>query len=259
MVKTIKKYLTLHLKIALEYKISFLLMVIGQFLSILLELIAVYSLFDKFQLLNEYNIYELFLGFSIIWMGESLAEIFGKGFDSFAKIIKNGKFDILLIRPENIFLQIIGTDIAYNKLGKIIPALILIIVSYINLVHSITIYNLMLIIFMILSSFILFLSILINGASLCFYTTESLEIINIFLHGSKQLGQYPMNIYNKFIRIVFTIIIPLSIVNYFPMLYLTNKSTNILLVFCPLITIIYLTISILIFNIGIKHYTSTGS
>ena len=113
--KLVLNYLSLHLKIALEYKSSFILIMIAQAVYMLIELFAIYSLLIKFDLLGIYDINQVLLSFSTIWLGYSLSELFGRGFDDFYKIIVNGNFDLLLIRPRNIYLQIFGADICYEK------------------------------------------------------------------------------------------------------------------------------------------------
>ena len=53
--KLIKRYLSLHLKIALEYKSSFILTMIAQALKVGAELMVVMSLFSKFKLFDKYD------------------------------------------------------------------------------------------------------------------------------------------------------------------------------------------------------------
>ena len=253
------KYLSANIKKALEYKASFILTLIAQGLTMYIELFTLESLFKKFALLDLYNINELTLGFAIIWFGFTASEIFARGFDHFKDLIVEGKFDILLIRPRNIYLQIIGSKFSLEKIGRLILATYLLISSYLNVIESITILNLLSLLLMTISSTVLFTSILIIGAYFCFKTVQGLEFVNILTCGSRQLAQYPMGIYNKIIRIIFTFIIPITFVNYYPVLFITNKADNILYLFCPLVTFIFLGISILIFNHGIKNYYSTGS
>ena len=100
----IKNYLSLHLKISLEYKSSFILTVISQALAMLVELFTVMTLFSKFKLLDVYNTYELLLGFSTLWLGYSLVEMFGRGFDHFSRIIVTGPSlisEISIIAPNS--------------------------------------------------------------------------------------------------------------------------------------------------------------
>ena len=255
----IKKYLSMHLKVALEYKVSFILTIIAQSLSMFLEIFAVEALFYKFSLLDVYNINQLILSYSVVWLGFSLAETFSRGFDHFADLIVNGNFDLLLIRPRNIFLQIFGSDICYEKLGRVLLALYLVISSFIKLVGSISILKILLLILMILASFILFTSVFILCAAFCFKTVQGLEIINIFTNGTRTLAQYPMDIYNKVIRIIFTVVIPITFINYYPIQYLNNTTNNLLYLLCPFAILVFLFISIIVFKAGIKHYYSTGS
>ena len=255
----IKNYLSLHLKISLEYKSSFILTVISQTLAMLVELFVVISLFNKFKLLDTYNTYEILLGFSTLWLGYSLVELFGRGFDHFSKIIINGNFDLLLIRPRSLFIQIFGSDICYEKTGRVLISLLIFIYSSIKVINDFTILKVFLLISMILCSSIIIISVLIIGASFCFYTIQGLEVINIFTNGTRQVGQYPMGIYKKAVRLFFSIVIPITLVNYYPLRYLTGESNNIIYLLLPYYSIIIFIISNIIFHIGTKKYTSSGS
>ncbi len=258
-IKLFLSYVSMHIKVSLEYKISFILTVISQLLSVLLELFAVIALFSKFQLLEEYNPYEILFSFSIIWLGYSIAETFVRGFDHFGELIKKGNFDLLLVRPRNIFLQILGFKISIEKVSRILVALGILIYSSLKIIKTINIFKILLLFNMFIGSIIIFSAIFIIGASFAFVTIEGLEIINIFTNGTRQLTQYPLGIYNKIIRIILTIIIPVTIISYYPLDYLLDKTSNISYVFLPLLSFIPLTLSILVFKQGIKKYNSTGS
>lgn len=252
-------YLALNLKIELEYKASFVMTIISQIFYILAELITIISVISKFALFDMLNIYEVLFNFSILWFGYAMMEMFGRGFDQFDKLIISGDFDVLLTRPRSIFLQIFGSKIAYEKAGRLIIVIGLLIHSIIHLITNWTFLKVLLLIFAMIGVCVMYLSIFILGAAMCFLTTQGLEAINIFSSGSRQVGQYPMQIYGKAIRIIFTIIIPLTLINYYPLDYLCDRTSNILYVFMPLLTIILFIISIFVFKLGIKKYTSTGS
>ncbi|MBE6160630.1 MAG: hypothetical protein E7158_00210 [Firmicutes bacterium] len=257
--KLIKNYLSMYLKILFEYKANFIISFISQMFSLFLELYTVFCLFNKFSFFKVYNRYELLLGFSIIWFGMSFAEQFGRGFDHFDNLIRKGNFDLLLIRPRNIYLQIFGSDMSYEKSGRVIVASFIFIYSLTKVITSFNILKLLLIFNVVIASVIIYMSLFIASASFCFITVEGLEFVNIFTNGSKQVGQYPMGIYNKTIRRIFTFIIPICLVNYYPLKYLNGSTNSIYYVFMPLLCFIMLFISILIFNFSMKKYCSTGS
>ena len=257
--KLFLNYLSLHLKISLGYKSSFIMGLISQVLGMFVELFTVYALFSKFKLLDIYNPYELLLGFSTLWLGYSIVELFARGFDHFANLIVNGNFDILLIRPANLFIQICGSDICYEKTGRVLIALAMYIYSAVMVIDNFTILKLVLLILMVLGCITIIFSILIIAATVCFVTIQGLEIVNIFTNGARQVCQYPIKIYNKIVVLFFSTVIPIALVNYYPINYLTDKSSNILYVFMPILTVIIFFISKSIFNIGLKKYCSTGS
>lgn len=256
--KVYKDYLMLHLKAILEYKASFILSLISQIFVFFTYYFIILTLFDKFKNLQGFNIYEVLLTFSIIHFGFSMNETFARGIDQFDRLIVNGDFDRILLRPQNILLQTMGFQIDYVKTARIIQSLIILIYSLIKLDIIWNPLKLLTVILMILSSVVIFFCIFLIAASYCFLTVQGLEVRNVFTDGGKHCAQYPIGIYNKVFRRIFTFIIPYALVNYYPLLYLIGKSDNYLFALLPLIVIIYLIPSIWIFNKGSKKYLSTG-
>lgn len=252
-------YMSMHFKVKMQYKISFILTLISQLLIVALELFVLQSMFEKFSLLEAYNINELYFNFSIIWLGYSLAQLLGRGFDKFSNLIVDGTLDLLLIRPRNIFLQIIGSDMYYEKLSRIISTLILFIYSFFKIIPGFNIMYLFVLLFIFIGAFTIIMSVFIIGAAVCFYTIQGIEFINIFTDGTKHVGQYPMGMFNKFVRNIFTFVIPLTLVNYYPIMYLTGKTNNIFYGILPVLASLFIIPAIFIFKFGLKKYKSSGS
>ena len=175
------------------------------------------------------------------------------------KLVGRGDFDILLIRPRSLFIQILGSQMAFEKSGRLIVAAGVFIYSMLHLITTWSILKVILLFNILFAVCIIYLSIFIIGAAFTFITIEGLEVINIFTAGSRQVGQYPMKIYNKYVIMFFTFIIPITLVNLYPIEYLCDRSDNILYVFMPLLTIILFIISLITFKLGTNKYCSTGS
>ena len=254
-----KKYFMMHLKKGLEYKMSFILILISQIINIFASVFVVFSLFNKFGLLKDFTLNECLLALSIVDIGYYFAEFIFRGFDHFSKLIIKGRFDLLLIRPENIYLQILGSEMEPTKVSRLVVTIGLLIYSVLINNLTLSISNILVLTISILGSFITFASLMIIGAGITFYTIEGLELVNIFTCGSREMGEYPMGIYHKNIRKIFTYGIPIACVNYYPVLYLLGKNTNTLYAFIPLFTIVIFVFSILFFNFSLKHYQSSGS
>ena len=253
------KFMKVHLKSELQYKMSFILSFISQFFVFFGYYFTIICLFDKFSNIKGFTMYEVLLTFGIIQFGYSFCETFFRGVDQFDDLIVNGTFDRLLLRPQNILLQVFANEVSFVKASRLIQSIIVLVIAIINIDVIWAIEKIIILVFMLISGIAVFLSIFLLAASYCFLTVKGLEVRNVFTDGGKHMAQYPIGIFKKGFVFFFTFIIPFGFVNYYPLLYLLDKTNNKLLIISPLITILYLIPSVIIFYKGIKRYSSVGS
>lgn len=251
--------LKLHIKKDMEYKASFILSFFSQILVFFSYYFMTISLFTKFNNIKGFTLYEVLLCFSVIQFGFSFNECFARGIDRFDSLIIKGDFDRLLLRPKNILLQCLIAEADMVKLSRVIQSLIILIISLINLNINWSILKVITLIFMLISSILIFFGVFLLAASYCFITINGLEIRNAITDGGKHMAQYPIGVFKKGFVLFFTFIIPYALVNYYPLLYFIGKSNKITYMLSPLLLVIYLIPTILIFNKGSKKYMSTGS
>ena len=252
-------YLKLHLKTLFEYKLSLILSIIAQTFIIYSFYFSLDSLFRKFNNIGGYTKYEVLLTFAIVFFGYSVNEVFARGVDRFDDLIVDGSFDRLLLRPQNILLQVLCSKFDFVKFSRVFQSIIVFIIALSNLDIKWNIIKVISLILMCIASIIVFFSVFLLMASYCFITVQGLEVRNLFTDGGKHIAQYPMGIFKKGILIFFTFIIPYSLVNYYPLLYFLDKSNNVFYAFCPIIVLLYVIPALLSFKIGISKYTSAGS
>lgn len=253
------KYFKIHIKSDLQYKMSFILTFISQFFVFFGYYFTILCLFDKFSNIKGFTLYEVLLTFGVIQFGFAFCETFFRGIDKFDDLIVQGSFDRLLLRPRSILLQVFCEKVQLVKLSRLLQAIVILIIAIINVEVTWNIEKIITLIFMIISSVFIFLSIFILTASYCFLTVKGLEVRNVLTDGCKHMAQYPIGIFKKGFVSFFTFIIPFGFVNYYPLLFILGKETNKLSIISPLITILYLIPSIIIFYKGIKRYSSVGS
>lgn len=259
MVKIYIENMKMELKSQIEYKASFIMTFISQIAIFFTYYFMTITLFQKFDNIKGFNVYEVLLCFSIVQFGFAFNETFFRGVDKFEDFIIDGSLDRLLLRPQPILFQVLASKIDFIKVARIIQSLIVFFIAINNLNINMNIKNIILLIMMFISSIIIFFGLFILMASYCFITVHGLEVKNLFTDGGKHMAQYPIGIFRKGFIFVFTFIIPFASVNYYPLLYLLGRSNNILYYLSPLLVFIYLIPCILAFKIGLKHYGSTGS
>ncbi len=252
-------YLKMHLKSKMQYKISFILSFLSQIFVFFTYYFIIIALFQKFNNIKGFTIYEVLLTFAVIQFGYSINETFARGVDHFDRLIVQGEYDRILIRPRNLLLQVLGYEIDYTKICKVLQAIVVLIIAIINIDVVWNINKVITLILMLMSSSLIFFGIFLIAASYCFVTVQGLEVRNVFTDGGKHMAQYPIGIFNKGFIWFFTFIIPYAFVNYYPLLYILGRSDNQLYMFSPFLVIIFLGISLITFKMGSKRYTSAGS
>lgn len=255
------RYMSILFKSQMEYRTSFILLSIGQFFVPFLVFLGIFMFFQRFDSLAGWTLYEVALCYSIIHIAFSVSECFARGFDSFSSLVINGDFDRILVRPRNTVLQVLGSKFEFTRVGRFIQSIIVLAYCLINLQIYWNTYKVLTLAFMIASGVFIFVGIYILGASLCFWTTEGLEVINIFTDGGREMSQYPLSIYKDWVRKFFTFVIPFGTVNYLPLMFILGKvsGNKLIYMFTPTFGILFIVPCLLVWKIGVVHYKSTGS
>lgn len=95
-------------------------------------------------------------------------------------------------------------------------------------------------------------------ASICFFTLEGLEFMNIFTDGAREYGKYPVCIYGKRVLQLCTFVVPYALIQYYPLLNLLDRGKPFYSLL-PLAACLFLVPCLLLWKIGVRHYTSSGS
>ncbi len=259
MVKLFLESIKLSIKTQIEYKASFIINSISQIFIFFSYYFMVLALFNKFNNIKGFTLYEVLLCFAIIHIGFAFNETFFRGIDKFEDYIIDGSLDRFLVRPRGILFQVLCMKVDFIKVLKIIQGIIILIISLMNLNIVWNINKVIVLVLCIISSILIFFGLFVLTSSYCFITVQGLEVKNLFTDGGKHMAQYPIGIYRKGMVFIFTYIIPYAFINYYPILYFLDKTNNILYMFSPLLVLLFLVPCLLSFKFGLKHYSSTGS
>lgn len=258
-IKLYLKYFSIHVRSAMQYKTSFLMTAFGQFLTSFAAFISILILMNRFQSVGGFSVREVLVCYSTILMSFSIAECFFRGFDTFSRMISNGEFERMLTRPRNLVLQIIGSRIEFTRIGRLVQALVVLCVVLPQSNIDWSIAKAVTLVLMILGGVVIFTGLFIVYASICFFSTDGLEFMNIFTDGTKEFGVYPLSIYGKYILKFYTFIIPIATVQYYPLLFVLGRVDSVLYMLCPLASVIFLIPCLILWKIGVRHFRGTGS
>lgn len=227
------KYAGIILRSQMEHKTSFILTSLGHFLVSFSVFIGIYFMFARFSNVEGFNYEEVLICFAAVLMSFSLAECFFRGFDTFGGLISNGEFDRIMVRPRNEILQVLGARIDFTRIGRLMQALLVLIYAIPASGITWTMDKIITLSLMIIGGTFLYAGLFIIYASICFFTLEGLEFMNIFTDGSREFGKYPLSIYGQGVLKFFTYIIPFSLIQYYPLLSCLEGLITSYTCYCP--------------------------
>jgi len=256
-------YISFSVRAQLQYRASFALQSIALFLITFAEFLALVAIFHRFGSLKDWSLPEVALLYGIISVAFALAEAVPRGFDVFPRYLRSGDFDRILLRPRSAMFQVLGAEFQLMRIGRLSQALLVLAWAVWKLPIHWTPAKAVLLPAAILGGACLFSGLFILSAVVCFWTIESVEIVNCATYGGVESGQYPLSLYRPWFRSFFTFVVPLATINYFPAQVILGRSggglEGALMWASPLAGIAFLAFCGALWKVGVRHYGSTGS
>ena len=253
------KFFSMHLKSQMQYQLSFFLTMIGQFLVSFAIFMGLSFMFSRFGEVGGFTYQQVLICFASVLMSYTMAEMLGRGFDQFPRMLGNGEFDRVLVRPRGIVSQVLASKIDFTRLGRLAQAIVVFIYALPRSGIIWTRDKVLTLFLMVICGSLVFFGLFLIYAAFSFFTVEGLEFMNILTDGGREFGRYPYAIYGEGILKFLTYIVPLALFQYYPLLYLLDIVHNRLYMFMPLLALFFLMPAYGFFRFGLRRYKSTGS
>lgn len=261
-----RRLISVNIRSQLQYRVSFIFDVMATALITALSFGTVVLVLQRFNNIAGWTVYEIAFLFGMAELGFGTMDMIFSGFDPpyFGHKVRYGGFDQLLLRPVNLITQVLGSQFILRRLGRIIQGTILVVISLINVQIHWTPLKVLMIPMVYISLILFFGGMFIIGATLSFWTIESIEAVNIFTYGGTEMMEYPMDIYPNFIRTFFTYVLPAIFILYYPAIYILDKPDPFSMpvwspFIAPFVAVAVLFVGMIFWNYGLRFYQSTGT
>lgn len=259
------RLVVMQLRAQMQYKVNVFIDIITYLCVTGLEFVAVLIYFGPFSTLGGWNVGEVSMLYAITSMSFGMAELFGAGIDGFDETIRRGEFDRVLLRPIGALTQVVSSEFRLRRLGRLSEGMLVFILA-LRLLHGLnwTVAKLVIVLFGITSGALIFIAVLLLGATLCFWTIQTTEITNILTYGGREMLSYPLTIYNQAMQKFFLFVVPLASGTYIPTCYLLGISLPFglpeeIAFGVPFVALTFALIAWTIWRSGVRRYQSTGS
>ena len=254
-----RKILVQDLKSKMSYRADFVISNIGMIVSNLVGFVTFYILFQNFPSINGWTMYEmLFLyGFSLVAL--TPVQCFFDNNWNLRYAVKTGDFIKYCFRPINIFFYYISEVFDVKGLGQLAFGVGTLVYAWKNLAIPVTPVIIAQTVLFLLAASLFMIAIMNFAAATCFWIQNS-GYIMVIMFRFKDFAKYPASIFNSVFRIVFTFVIPIAFIAYYPSLVvLRPASVPLLSWLSPLIGLLFFYLSYRFWLLGARKYDGTGS
>ena len=250
----------------MQYRVSFLIDLIATASGAGITFLTLALILQKFDSVGGWRLGEVAFLYGMVETAFGCMDLFFSGFDAetFASKVREGEFDKFLLRPIPVTLQVLGSEFVLRRIGRIVQGALILGIA-IGLVHANwTLFKVLYLPVVLLSLVAFFGGLFIIGATITFFTQESIEAMNIFTYGGTEMMSYPMHIYETWMVRFFTFVVPAIFIVYYPALYFLDKPDPFGLPFfarflSPFAGLVLLGAALFFWRYGVQHYQSTGT
>lgn len=251
------RFISFNWSCRLQFPIDFFSSILADFLITLIQLGFISTVFLHLKNIVGWNFHQalIIFGFARITFG-----IYNAIFSlwSFSSIyILNGKLDYVLVRPVSPLFQV--SVKAPTDIGNLLTGGVALIYGGMNVQWHLNFFTIITTLCLITIGIIVYLSLFLAVESLHFWLPSRISN-SIFVYHCVLFAQYPLSLYDDWVKVILKHIIPVLIGGYFPAAILLGRETCINALFYAFVGLIPIfTISTILWRMGLRRYNSAGN
>ena len=228
----------------------------------LTKFMVLYVTVRLFNNLGGFNMWQIFILYSIDLLAYALANMFLQPFWSTYGLIARGELDEYLTKPVYVLPFIMAKGFQLGYIAHISLSVAVLVVSFTMLKMVVTPALLLILIFSILCGVCIYMVFGSIPGFLAFWLGNTDNLRNLIGFTIRNVTTYPLSIYPTFIRLLFTVCIPYAFINYYPTLTILDMISDtkklLYLSLAGIIALLCIVLMVLVFHKGLKRYESAG-
>jgi ABC-2 type transport system permease protein len=256
MIQVFLRFKALAIRVALEYRANFWLMVGSGILMRGVFILIVMVIYHNIPAVAGWKEAEMFLIIGLLLSAEGISNVFCDGPWHLGEHIYRGTLDVMLARPISPLFQVLCYGMGLQGFGIFPLGLGISVWSMAALGYLTPLYIACALIAVICGVVLRVASTFLFASTLFYFKGANLNI-PFLAHTIGEFGRYPVSIYPFWMRIILLYIIPTGFIGYIPALIM-RESRPLMILVIPAMTAVYALAVRFVFYRGIRHYESMG-
>lgn len=246
-------------KSKMQYRADYLISTIAMILMNISGIISFWLIFNSIPMIKGFTYNELLFMYGFSLIAFSPMQLF---FDNLWQMwvhAESGEFIKYCFKPINLFFYYVAETFDAKGLGQLVFGVATLSYAWIKLEIAVNFSNIAMLIFTLFGASLVLIGIMTLASAASFITIHGASVM-IFVSRFKDYARYPTTIFNTFFKFVFSFLIPIGFLSFYPTLFFLRPSSHMIMAFLsPLVGIIIFYIAYKIWMIGAKKYSGTGS
>lgn len=248
-----------YMKTRMQYRSDFFISLIGLIITNLSGIVTFWIVFQSVDNINGYNYHELIFMYALSLLVMIPQELLFNNIWYIEGYLIEGSFIKFYLRPLNMMFYYMSDLFDAKGLGQLGVGIVALVYSSASLGIAWTPLKVLLLIGVIFNASLIIISMMSIASFTSFWFLRTNPILQLTAN-LRDYSRYPISIYNKYLRFVFSFIIPIGFVSFYPSHLFLRPDNIIPVVYLgPVVGIIMFMISYTMWRKGTKNYYGTGS
>lgn len=242
----------------MSYKSDFFLGMAASALMQGLGYVFIWAVFQGIPEMNGWSFYQMVFVYGMAAISLGLNEFLFAGSWEVGKLVRDGSFDRLLLRPVGTMFSILAADVALHGLGSVLFGLAVCIVALCRLQLALSLGKILFWIVAMACGALIFFSVNMICATVSFWVTD-ISSAMVMVQNVSEFTKYPIAIYGRKLQMLLTFVIPFAFSSYYPTGFLLGMEDSPIYWLGPIAAAaVAVTAASLFWKYGTGKYQSAG-
>ena len=249
-----------YIKTTMQSKVDFFIGLSGFLISQSAGIAFLYLVFEQIPTIHNWSFEQMLFIYGFAQIPRGIDHLLTDNIWMVAwQMVIRGTFDKYMLRPVNVFFQIICEKVQLDAFGELLVGIVLVVRAVQNGTVEVTPLKVVFFLVSVVVGAVIYTSVKLFFAALAFWVKDSSPFLTT-AYEMADFAKYPIEIYSKPIQIILMTVLPFAFVAYIPStFFLVNANLLTTIGAECIIAVIFWMVSYGLFQRGLERYESAGN